>query len=158
MKKIIVLIAMLTLLLVGCGNKNNEPLFTEEMAIPFEILNYEEKIAPVLENVVPYIAYAKTEGQLASLESRFKVENVDIDLNDYMALFVVVKTNSCGVSVSNVFDRDGIVSVQLELPESDNCDDDPVPHTFVLKVPKGNYEKVQLYSGVVLKSTLDIKE
>lgn len=158
MKKMIVLVAMLTLVLVGCGSKNNGPLFTEEMAVPFGIVNYEEKIAPVLENVVPYIAYAKTEGQLASLAARFKMENVEIDLNEYMALFIVVKTNSCGVSLSNVFDRDGILSVQLELPESDNCDDEPMPHTFVVKVPKGDYEKVQLYSGVILKSTLDIKE
>ena len=158
MKKLAVALMMITLLLAGCGGGSKGPLFTEKMAEPFEIVKYEEKIAPVYSGLVPYIAYAKTEEQLEVLKARFQVDGFDIDMDTHMAVFVVVNSDSCGVAVNGVYDRDGKLSVQLLKPQHGNCDVDPVPHTFVLQVEKGEYEKVQLYDGVILKSSMDIKE
>ena len=158
MKKLAFALMMITLLLAGCGGGSKGPLFTEKMAKSFEIVKYEEKIAPVYANLVPHIAYAKTEGQLEVLKARFQVEDVDIDMDTHMAVFVVTKSDSCGVAVNGVYDRDGMLSVQLLTPEHGNCDVDPVPHTFVLQVEKADYDRVQLYDDVILKSSMEIKE
>ena len=159
MKKWISFLLLFVLLLTGCSSSENaKPLFTESMAKPFEIVKYEEKIAPVYGNLVPHIAYAKTEGQLESLKARFRVDNFDIDMEKNMALFIVVNSDSCGIIVDGVYERNGSISAQLIKPTSDNCEVDPIPHTFVLQVEQGDYERVQLYDGNVLKSTMEIKE
>lgn len=158
MKKLAMALMMITLLLAGCGSGSKGPLFTEKMAMPFEIVKYEEKIAPVYASLVPHIAYATTEGQLEVLKARFQVDEFDINMDTHMALFVVVNSDSCGVAVNGVYDRDGMLSVQLLKPQNGKCDVDPVPHTFVIQVEKGDYERVQLYEDVVLKSTMEIKE
>ena len=159
MKKWVSFLLVFVLLLTGCSNSDStKPLFTKSMAKPFEIVKYEEKIAPVYNNLVPHIAYAKTEGQLESLKARFHVDNFDIDMEKYMALFIVVNSDSCGIIVDGVYERNGSISAQLIKPVSDNCEGDPIPHTFVLQVEQGDYERVQLYDGNVLKSTMEIKE
>lgn len=163
MKKLLAFAAMmLVLVLAACGNDQPEEkeaaLFKESMAIPFQIVKYEEKIAPVYGNLVPYIAYAKTEGQLAELSERFQIGEVDIDMDKEMAVFVAANSNSCGYVINTVFDNETKLSVQATTSKADSCDDDPVPHTFVLKVDKADFTKVQLYEGNVLKSTMDIKE
>ena len=158
MKKMIGFL-LLVVLLAGCSNSENaKQVFTEKMAKPFEIVKYEEKIAPVYGNLVPHIAYAKTEGQLESLKARFQVDNFDIDMEKNMALFIVVNSDSCGVMVDGVYEKDGSISAQLIKPVSQSCEVDPVPHTFVVQVEQGDYERVQLYDGNVLKSTMEIKE
>lgn len=158
MKKMIGFL-LLVVLLAGCSNSENvKQVFTEKMAKPFEIVKYEEKIAPVYGNLVPHIAYAKTEGQLESLKARFQVDNFDIDMEKNMALFIVVNSDSCGIMVDGVYEKDGSISAQLVKPVSQNCEVDPVPHTFVVQVEQGDYERVQLYDGNVLKSTMEIKE
>ena len=156
MKKLAFALMMITLLLAGCGGGSKGPLFTEKMAKPFEIVKYEEKIAQVYAGLVPYIAYAKTEGQLESLKSRFQVDGFDINMDTHMAVFVVTNSDSCGIAVNGVYDRDGMLSVQLLTPKHGKCDVDPVPHTFVLQVEKGDYERVQLYDDVILKSSMEI--
>lgn len=160
MKKLVVAFMMMTLLLAGCGSDSNSkgPLFTEKMAKSFEIAKYEEKIAPAYAGLVPYIAYAKTEGQLKSLKARFQVDNFEINMDTHMAVFIVTNSDSCGVLVDGVYDRDNMLSVQLIKPQLEKCDVDPIPHTFVLQVEKAEYEKVQLYDGSILKSSMDIKE
>jgi hypothetical protein len=158
MKKMISFL-LLVVLLAGCSNSENaNHVFTEKMAKPFEIVKYEEKIAPVYGNLVPHIAYAKTEGQLESLKARFQVDDFDIDMEKNMALFIVVNSDSCGIIVDGVYEKDGSISAQLVKPVSQNCEVDPVPHTFVVQVEQGDYERVQLYDGNVLKSTMEIKE
>lgn len=150
---------LVVLLLAGCsGSGNKGPLFTSSMAIPFEVVKYEEKIAPVYNGLAPHIAYAKTEGQLESLKVRFQVEDVEIDMDNYMAVFIVVNSDSCGIFVDSVYNRDSLLSVQLMKPSHEKCDVDPIPHTFVLQVEKDDFTKVQLFEDVVLKSTMEIKE
>lgn len=159
MKKFAMVFLLAMFALAGCGKSDSEvTLFNETMAKEFEIVKYQEAIAPVYENLVPYIAYAQTAGQLEELKKRFDVGGFDIDTDQYMAVFVATYSDGCGVQVDNVYDRNGLLSVQLIFPKSDSCDKDAVPHTFVIQVPKGDYTKVQLYDGVVLKSTIDIKE
>ena len=158
MKKMIGFL-LLVILLAGCTNSENaKQAFTEKMAKPFEIVKYEEKIAPVYGSLVPHIAYAKTEGQLESLKARFQVDDFDIDMDKNMALFIVVNSDSCGILVDGVYERDGSISAQLIKPVSDSCEVDPVPHTFVVQVEQGDYERVQLYDGNILKSSMEIKE
>lgn len=159
MKKIGILLLLALFTLAGCG-KDDTPkvLFTNDMAQEFEIVQYKQAIAPVMENLTPYIAYAKTEGQLKEQIAHFDLEQTEIDMDKYMAVFVTTYSNGCGVQVDNVYNRDGMLSVQLIFPESDNCDKEGVPHTFLIKVPKGDYTKVQLYDQAILKSTLEVKE
>ena len=153
---------MFVLVLAACGDDSSEEtetaLFKESMAIPFEIVKYQEEIAPVYGNLIPYIAYAKTEGQLNELSERFQVGEVNIDMENEMAVFVAANSNTCGYVINTVFDNDTKLSVQASTSKADNCEEGPVPHTFVLKVAKDAYTKVQLYEGTVLKSTMDIKE
>ena len=158
MKKFLVI--LLAIVLAGCSNSASEEQkdFKPGVEIPFEIAAYMEDIAPIYMNQVPYIAYAKTEGQLTSLKKRFKIENFDMDMDKYFAVFVVSQSNSCGIVPENVYNDDNKVAVQLIEPSSDDCDVEPMNHTFVIQVEKADYEKVQLYNGNILKSSMDIKE
>ena len=158
MKKYI-LFLLTALLLVACGNElTEEEKFVPGKPVSFEIVKYEEKIAPIYMQQVPHIAYAINEAQLNVLKQKFEVEDIEIDMEKYMALFVVTQSDSCGVIADGVYDNDNKLSVQLIAPASDNCEVDPVDHTFVLQVAHADYEKVQLYNGKVLKSSMDIKE
>ena len=75
------LFAIILLLLAGCSNgENTKVKFTEKQAVPFEIIKYDEKIAPIYETLVPHIAYANTQGQFESLQARFDVDNFTIVL------------------------------------------------------------------------------
>ncbi|WP_413363376.1 Fe-S oxidoreductase [Lysinibacillus sp. 3P01SB] len=151
-------IFLLIVLLVGCsGREEAAPLFTDDQAVPFQIVKYEEKIAPVYEQLVPHIAYAKTEGQLEALKGRFDIENLSMDMEQYFAVFIVTYSDSCGIAVDGVYNKDGLLSVQLLSASGEACDETPEPHTFVLQVEKGEYEKVQLYNGNVIKSSMDVE-
>lgn len=156
MKKYVLLLALLVFL-TGCSsNEEKSSMFTENDAVPFEIVKYEEKIAPIYESLVPHIAYAKTEGQLENLKARFRVDEFDIDMENYMAAFIVTYSNSCGISVDGVYDYKDYLAVQLLENSGDKCDKQGVPHTFVIKVDKKDYEKVQLYNGNIIKSSVEI--
>ena len=150
---------LLIVLLVGCsgGEKAEAPLFTDDQAVPFEIVKYEEKIAPVYGQLVPHIAYAKTQGQLEELKARFDVEDVQMDMDKYFAVFIVTYSDSCGIAVDSVYNKDGLLSVQLLSASGESCDQTAVPHTFVLQVEQGEYEKVQLFNGNVIKSSMDVE-
>lgn len=159
MKKILFL-AVMAVLLVACGNENGESraTFTEKNAVPFLIVDYDEKIAPIYMNQVPYMAYAETEPQFELLKKRFQLdEGLQMDMNKSIALFIVSQSNSCGIVPDGVYNVDGKLSVQLMEPTGDKCEPEPLDHTFVLEVPKADYEKVQLYNGNVIKSSVDIK-
>jgi hypothetical protein len=153
-------IFLLIVLLVGCSGSDSEkdaPVFTDNQAVPFEIVKYEEKIAPVYGQLVPHIAYAKTEGQLEALKGRFDIEELSMDMEQYFAVFIVTYSDSCGITVDGVYNKDGLLSVQLLSASGEFCDETAVPHTFVLQVEKGDYEKVQLYNGNVIKSSMDVE-
>lgn len=152
------LIAVLLVLLAGCsGEKQTESQFKDSPAIPFEIVGYEEKIDPVYGALVPHIAYAKTESQFNSVKARFDMEHVDVNMDESMALFVVTYSDSCGIGVESVYNNEGKVSVQLVEGQGNDCGKEGVPHTFVLKVAQGDYEKVQLFNGNVIKSSMDVE-
>lgn len=148
---------MTLLLLAACSsNEEKGPMFTEKQAVAFEIVKYEEKIAPIYESLVPYIAYAQTAGQLEELKARFQVDGFDIDLETHMAAFIVTYSDGCGIAVDGVYDYQNYLAVQLFDIGGDKCDEEGVPHTFVLKVDKKDYEKVQLYNGNIIKSSTEI--
>ncbi|MER2107391.1 MAG: Fe-S oxidoreductase [Solibacillus sp.] len=152
------LFAFCLMLLAGCSSgEQEESQFTTDEAIPFEIAGYEQMIDPVYGSVVPHIAYAKTESQFESVKARFDMEHVDIDMNEFMALFIVTYSDGCGIAVDGVYDHNNNVSVQLLPGTGDSCDKEGVPHTFVLKVAQGDYEKVQLFNGNTIKSSMDIE-
>ena len=158
MKKYVLLL-MTLLVLAACSSKEEKgPMFSEKQAVPFEIVKYEEKIAPIYESLVPHIAYAKTEGQLEELKARFQVDGFDIDLEKYMAAFVVTYSDSCGIAVDGVYDYKNYLAVQLFDIGGDKCDEEGVPHTFVLQVDKKEYEKVQLYNGNIIKSSTEVEK
>ncbi|MEK4627453.1 MAG: Fe-S oxidoreductase [Solibacillus sp.] len=151
-------IFLLFALLAGCNNADtNGPMFTEKQAVPFELIKYEEKIAPVYESVVPYIAYAETEGQLKELQGRFQVDGFTVDLEKYIAVFLVTYSDSCGITLDGVYNNNGFLSAQLLEAKGQNCEEEGVPHTFVIQVEKQEYEKVQLYNGNVIKSSMDVE-
>lgn len=152
------LFAFCIVLLAGCSSeKQTESQFTADEAIPFEIVGYEEKIDPVYGSLVPHIAYAKTEGQFNSVKARFDMEHVEVDMNESMALFIVTYSDGCGIAVDGVYNYKGSVAVQLLPGTGDNCGKEGVPHTFVLKVDKADYEKVQLFNGNTIKSSMDVE-
>lgn len=153
---------LLTLFIVGCSNKEEDIiLFSEEQAIPFEVIVHEEKIAPIFNSMAPYILYAQTEGQLKELLARFDLET-PVDMTTSDALFLVTYSDSCGITVDGVYNKEGILSVQLGLPEGvdagTECGKTDIPHTFLIEVDKQDYEKVQLYNGIIIKSSVDVKE
>lgn len=159
MKKLLAF-AIMAILLAACGNEGGEEkvTFTEKNAVPFLIADYYEKIAPIYMNQVPHIAYAETKPQFDLLRQRFQLkEDLNVDIEENIALFVVSQSNSCGIVVDGVYNIDGKLSVQLIEPTGDQCEPEPLDHTFVLQVPKGDFEKVQLYNGNVIKSSMDIK-
>lgn len=150
---------LLIVLLVGCsGAEKDVPLFTKEQAVPFEIVKYEEKIAPVYEQLVPHIAYAETANQLEALKGRFDIEDLSMDMDQYFAVFIVTYSDSCGIAVDGVYNNGGLLSVQLLTASGKACDEKAVPHTFVLQVEKGDYQKVQLFNGDVIKSSMDVEQ
>jgi len=161
MKKFIVL-AVMVMLLAACSNGNDnsekQATFTERNAVPFLIVNYAEKIAPIYMNQVPHIAYAETEAQFELLKKRFQLdESLQMDMNESFAVFVVSQSNSCGIIADGVYNVDNKLSVQLIEPTGDHCKPEPMDHTFVLEVPKADYEKVQLFNGNIIKSSMDVK-
>lgn len=152
-------IILLLLMLAGCSSADKGAMpFTEEQAVPFEIVQYEEKIAPIYETLVPYISYAKNEAQLTELQKRFKMDKFTMDFGNYMAVFLVTYSDSCGIAVDGVYNDAGKLAVQLMEPKGDNCKKEGIPHTFVLQVAKQDYEKVQLYNGNTIKSSTEVKE
>lgn len=151
-----VLFFIAVLMLAGCGKKEATPMFTEQQAIPFEIVHYEEKVAPVFQSLVPHIAYAKTEGQFQELKGRFNVEGLDMDMEKYMAVFLVTYSGSCGIAVDGAYDYNNYLAVQLLESTGEACESEGVPHTFVLQVEKKDYKKVQLFNGDIIKSSADI--
>ena len=151
---------LLIVLLAGCSNSNGEPKpsqFTAEEAVSFEIVAYEDKIAPVYAQLVPHIAYAETEAQLELLKARFDMEQLEVDITDSIVLFVVAYSDTCGIAMDGVYNHNGLLSAQMMDVTGDACEKGPVPHTFVLKVPQADYEKVQLFNGNIMKSSMDIK-
>lgn len=153
------LLALFLLLLAGCsdGEGKQHTKFTEQQAVPFELVHYEEKIAPIYESLVPYIAYANTPSQFEALQGRFNVENFSIDMDKYMAVFIVTYSDGCGTSVDGVYNQDDFLSVQLIDAKGESCDVEGVPHTFVLQVEKNDYKKVQLFNGEIIKSSVDVE-
>lgn len=157
MKKYLFTILLL-LLIAGCSNGESKSVkFTEQQAVPFEIVKYDEKIAPIFMSLVPHIAYASTQAQFESLQARFDVDNFSIDLEKYIAVFLVTYSDSCGTMVDGVYNHNGHLSVQLMDNLGSSCDEQGVPHTFVLQVEKDQYEKVQLYNGNIIKSSADVE-
>lgn len=145
-------------MLAGCSGTTNETVkFTDKQAVPFEIVKYEEKIAPIYESLVPYIAYAETAGQLKELQARFQVDEFTMDTEKYSAVFIVTYSDSCGIALDGVYNHDGILAAQLMNIKAQNCEEEGVPHTFVLQVEKHAYEKVQLYNEEIIKSSTEIK-
>lgn len=158
MKKYI-LFLLTALFLVACGDEAaKEEVFKPGKPVPFELVAYEEKIAPIYVQQAPHIAYAINEEQFNVLRKKFDVENTNIDMDQYMAVFVVAQSNSCGVMADGAYDNKNKFSIQLLASTSDSCEDEQMDHTFVIQTEKANYEKVQLYIGNVLKSSMDIKE
>lgn len=153
---------LLTLFIVGCSNKDEDKiLFSEDQAVPFEVIVHEQKMAPIFESMAPYILYAQTEGQLKELLARFDLKTpVDITTSD--ALFLVTYSDSCGIAVDGVYNKEGQLAVQLGLPEDVDaataCDKTGIPHTFLIEVDKQDYDKVQLYNGDIIKSSVEVKE
>ena len=150
------LFILLAILLVGCSSNETEEVLKPGASIPFEIIKYADMIAPIYMNQVPYIAYAENEGQFNLLKARFKVDDIQMDMDKYIAVFVVTQSDSCGVVVDGVYDNSKKLSVQLLEPKGESCEVDPLNHTFVIQVEKGDYEKVQLYNGNIMKSSMDI--
>lgn len=149
----------LLLFVAGCSNGENTSVrFTEQQAVPFEIMKYDEKIAPVFMSLVPHIAYANTQAQFESLQARFDVENFSIDMEKYIAVFIVTYSDSCGTMVDGVYNHNGHLSVQLIDSGGASCEEKATPHTFVLQAEKGQYEKVELYNGNIIKSSVDVEE
>ena len=152
------MLVLLFTVLAGCSNGEKATSeFTAEQAVPFEIAGYEEKIDPVYGSIVPHIAYAKTEGQFESVKARFDMEHVEMDMTQSMAVFVVTYSDGCGIAVDGVYNDEGKLSVQLLPGTGASCDKEGVPHTFVLKVDQADYEKVQLFNGNTIKSSMDIE-
>lgn len=157
MKKYLFAIILL-LLVAGCSNgESTKVTFTEKHAVPFEIVKYDEKIAPIYEALVPHIAYANTQEQFESLQGRFDVDNFTIDMDKYLAVFIVTYSGSCGTSVDNVYKHGNYMAVQLIDNVGQKCEDEGMPHSFVLQVEKDEYEKVQLYNGEIIKSSVDVE-
>ncbi|MEG0385108.1 MAG: Fe-S oxidoreductase [Solibacillus sp.] len=152
-------IFLLLFVLAGCSSSDNDDAkqFTEKQAVPFEIVHYEEKIAPVYESLVPYISYAGTDGQLKELKSRFQIDGFTVNMDEYTALFLVTYSGSCGIAVDGVYNDAGKLAVQLMEPLGTDCEKEGIPHTFVLQVPKQQFEKVQLYNGNIIKSSTEVK-
>ena len=156
MKKLGFLVMLL--LLTGCSSTStSNAKFTENQAVSFDIVKYADSIAPIYESLVPYIAYANTEGQLKELQARFQMDGFTMDMEKYLAVFLVTYSNDCGISVDGVYDVDRKLSVQLLESSGDACGGNGQPHTFVLQVDKSDYDKVQLYNGNVIKSSVDIE-
>ena len=152
------LLAIMLLLLAGCSSGESTAVkFTEQQAVPFEIVKYDENIAPIYESLVPHIAYANTQGQFDSLKARFDVENFTVDMEKYMAVFIVTYSDSCGTTVDNVYKHNNYLAVQLIDNVGSACKEEGVPHTFVLQVEKDEYEKVQLYNEEIIKSSVDVE-
>ena len=158
MKKYIVFL-LTALLLVACSNDEEaETTFKPGKPVAFELVTYEEKVAPIYMQQVPHIAYAINQEQFDLLRTKFDVENTEIDMDKNMAVFVVARTDSCGAIADGMYNNKNKLSVQLVTPTNDNCDPEPMNHTFVMQVEHGDYEKVELYIGNILKSSMDIKE
>lgn len=153
------LFALSLVFLVGCSDSEApyESQFSTNDAIPFEIAGYEEMIDPVYGSLVPHIAYAKTEAQFHAVRERFDMGHVEVDMEESMALFVVTYSDSCGIAVDGVYNHEGKVSVQLLNGTGEDCSEEGVPHTFVLKIDQGDYEKVQLFNGNTIKSSMDVE-
>lgn len=159
MKKYFLFLLLTALFLVACSDGTaNEKSLKPGDPVAFELVTYEEKIAPIYMQQAPFIAYAVNEQQFELLRTKFDVKNTEIDMDKYMAVFVVAQSNSCGVVADGVYDNENKLSVQLIAPSSDSCGEEQMDHTFVLQVEHEYYEKVQLYIGNVLKSSMDIKE
>jgi hypothetical protein len=157
MKKLGICLLLAVMTLVACdGGENSAPAFTEDEAVPFEIVKYEEKIAPVYGSLVPYIAYAETEGQLKELQGRFQVDDFTMDMDQYFAVFIVTYSDSCGIAVEGMYEHEGTLAAKLQPVEGNACKEDGIPHTFVLQVEKQDYNKVQLYNGNIIKSSIDV--
>lgn len=158
MKKLGIFLLFVVFALTACdGGENSAPTFTEDEAVPFEILKYEEKIAPVYESLVPTIAYAETESQLKELQGRFKVDDFTMDMEKYFAVFIATYSDSCGIAVDGVYLHEGTLAAKLMPVAGSNCKEERKPHTFVLQVEKQDYNKVQLYNGDIIKSSTDVK-
>ena len=158
MKKLGVFILFIALMLTACDDvENSSPTFSKDEAVPFEIVKYEEKIAPVYGTIVPHIAYAETEEQLKELQGRFQVDGFTMDMEKYFAVFFVTYSNSCGIVPDGMYHHKGTLAVRLIPVEGPHCKEEGMPHTFVLKVEKQDYDRVQLYSGNVIKSSMDVE-
>ena len=159
MKKLGIVLLFIVMVLTACDEvENSSPTFTEDEAVPFEIVKYEEKIAPVYGTLVPHIAYAETEGQLKELQGRFQVDGFTMDMEKYFAVFIVTYSNSCGIAPDGMYNHNGTLAARLLPVEGPNCkEEEGMPHTFVIQVEKQDYEKVQLYSGDIIKSSMDVK-
>ena len=158
MKKLGIFLLFIVMVLTACdGEENSSPTFNEDEAVPFKIVKYEEKIAPIYETLVPYIAYAETEEQLKALQGRFQVEGFTMDMEKFFAVFIVTYSNSCGIAPDGMYNHNGTLAARLLPVEGSNCKEEGMPHTFVLQVEKQNYDKVQLYNGDIIKSSMDVK-
>lgn len=158
MKKLGVFLLFIVMVLTACDEvENSSPTFAENEAVPFEIVKYEEKIAPIFESLVPHIAYAENEGQLKALQGRFQVEDFTMDMEKYFAVFIVTYSNSCGIAIDGMYNHNGTLAAKLIPVEGSNCKEEGMPHTFVLQVEKQDYHKVQLYNGDIIKSSVDVE-
>ena len=127
MKKLAIFLLVVVMALAACdGGENSAPAFSEDEAVPFEIVKYEEKIAPIYESLVPYIAYAKTEGQLKELQGRFKVDSFTMDMDNYFAVFIVTYSDSCGIEVDGVYNHNGTLAAKLMPVEDSNCKEERI--------------------------------
>ena len=152
------LIFLLAIVLVACsGESTEEEKYVPGKSIPFEIVKYMDTIAPIYMQQVPHIAYAENEEQFEYLRQKFQVTDVEMDMDQYFAAFIVTQSDSCGIVVDGVYDNKNKLSVQLLAPQLEKCDVEPISHTFVIQVDKADYEKVQLYNGNIMKSSMDVK-
>ena len=107
---------------------------------------------------MPHIAYAENERQLKELQGRFQVDGFTMDMEKYFAVFIVTYSNSCGIAPDGMYNHNGTLAARLLPVEGPNCkEEEGMPHTFVIQVEKQDYEKVQLYNGDVIKSSMDVK-
>lgn len=157
MKKWVLFLFILAL--AGCSQTDNStPLFTEEQAVDFEVITHEEKISPVFSQMTPYIIMASDQAQLERLLSQFDVE-ADIDMTKHNAAMLVTYSDSCGIEVNGVYNKDNKLSVQLAVPEGDTaCKEIGIPHTLIIAVEKDDYDMVELYHGDIIKASLNMKK